>query len=150
MTISGRRFAGTNAVSFGGIPGASFTVNVAGASIVAVTPPEAGAGVQSVDVSATTAAGTSTLAAAFTYAAPVVTSISPVSGTPTGGTTVVISGTFLYGATAVHFGTSSATIKKMSATSLTVVSPPGSGAVDVTVTDSAGTSAVVAGDLFTY
>ncbi|MEU4890909.1 IPT/TIG domain-containing protein [Streptomyces sp. NPDC044780] len=66
--------------------------------------------------------------------------ISPSQGSTAGGTTVTITGTNLAGATAVHFGSKSATITGNTPTSVTVVSPSGSGVVPVTVTTPGGTS----------
>ncbi len=66
--------------------------------------------------------------------------ISPNQGSTGGGTTVTITGTNLGGATAVHFGTKSATITAYTPTSVTVTSPSGSGSVPVTVTTPGGTS----------
>jgi hypothetical protein len=83
---------------------------------------------------------------------PVVTSISPVTGPTSGGTSVMIAGTNLTGATAVKFGATVATgVVVNSATSITAASPAGSaGTVDITVTTSGGTSVTGAGDQFTY
>ncbi|MEU8509241.1 IPT/TIG domain-containing protein [Streptomyces brevispora] len=66
--------------------------------------------------------------------------ISPNQGSTGGGTTVIITGTGLSGATAVHFGSKLATITANTATSVTVTSPSGSGTVNVTVTTPGGTS----------
>ncbi|WP_228001489.1 IPT/TIG domain-containing protein [Nocardia australiensis] len=66
--------------------------------------------------------------------------ISPNQGSTGGGTTVVITGTNLGGATAVHFGSKLATITGNTATSVTTISPSGAGVVDVTVTTVGGTS----------
>jgi RHS repeat-associated protein len=82
---------------------------------------------------------------------PVIIAISPTTGPAAGGTTVTVTGTGLTGATAVHFGTQAATsVSVTSDTSLTAVSPAGTGTVDVIVTTPGGTSAVVAADRFTY
>jgi hypothetical protein len=150
VTISGHNFVGTTDVTFGSVPAAGFTVNATGTTITATTPPEAGVGVQSADVSVTTSAGTGTASAAFTYLAPSVTTITPAAGPPGGGTTVTVKGVNLYGAVTVDFGATPATITKMTNTSLTVISPPGTGVVDVTVTNAAGTSPTTTGDKFTY
>ena len=78
---------------------------------------------------------------------PVVTGISPATG-PTG-TSVAVSGTGFTGATAVAFGTVPATSFTVNSdTSITAVSPAGSGTSDLTVTTPAGTSAVTAADKF--
>ncbi|WP_405770335.1 IPT/TIG domain-containing protein [Actinacidiphila glaucinigra] len=66
--------------------------------------------------------------------------ISPNQGSSGGGTLVTITGVNLAGATAVHFGTRLATITANTPTSVSVVSPSGSGAVGVTVTTAGGTS----------
>lgn len=66
--------------------------------------------------------------------------ISPSQGSTGGGTVVTITGTNLGGATAVRFGTKTATITANTPTSVTVISPSGSGTVPVTVTTPGGTS----------
>ncbi|WP_042431839.1 IPT/TIG domain-containing protein [Streptacidiphilus anmyonensis] len=66
--------------------------------------------------------------------------ISPNQGSTGGGTVVTITGVNLGGATAVKFGTKSATITANTPTSVTVTSPSGSGTVGVTVTTPGGTS----------
>ncbi|WP_406016693.1 IPT/TIG domain-containing protein [Streptomyces sp. NBC_00984] len=67
--------------------------------------------------------------------------VSPDQGTTAGGTTVTITGTNLGGATAVDFGSKSATnVINVSPTQLTAVSPSGTGTVAVTVTTAGGTS----------
>ena len=84
-------------------------------------------------------------------AAPAVTSISPATGDPAGGTTVTITGTGFTGATDVGFGAASAANMTVdSDTQITATSPSGSGTVDVTVTTPAGTSASSNADQFTY
>jgi len=85
-------------------------------------------------------------------AAPIVSSISPTRGLITGGTSVVITGTNLTGATAVMFGATSASSYTVNtATQITSISPAGSvGTIDITVTTAGGTSATGSGDQFTY
>ncbi len=82
---------------------------------------------------------------------PAVTGVSPASGSQLGGTPVTITGSgFAAGAT-VDFGTAAATgVTVQSPTSITAVSPPGSGTVDVTVTTAKGTSPTGSADRFTY
>jgi hypothetical protein len=84
-------------------------------------------------------------------ARPVVTGVSPSSGSHLGGTTVTITGANLSAATAVHFGTKLGTIISDSPTSITVRAPAASvGTVAVTVTTIGGTSATSSADRFTY
>jgi hypothetical protein len=91
----------------------------------------------------------------YTYIAPipprpVVTAVSPTSGSTAGGTGVTITGTNFTGATAVMFGLNGALFMTSSATSITATSPAGAGIVDVRVITPAGTSATSSADLFTY
>jgi hypothetical protein len=93
-------------------------------------------------------------AGSVTYAAPagppIVTSVSPNSGSRAGGNTVTITGSaFVSGAT-VAFGTTAATsVTFVSATSLTVVAPSGVGVVPVTVRNPDGQSGQLPG-AYTY
>jgi alpha-tubulin suppressor-like RCC1 family protein/6-phosphogluconolactonase (cycloisomerase 2 family) len=150
MTITGTNLTAASAVKFGAANATSFTVNSA-TSITAVSP----AGSGTVDVTVTTPEGTSATGSAdqFTYVVPVptVTKIEPNNGPIAGGTSVTITGTNLIGASAVKFGAANATSFTVnSATSITAVSPAGSGTVDVTVTTPEGTSATGSADQFTY
>ncbi len=82
---------------------------------------------------------------------PTVTSISPMNGRTTGGTSVAIGGAGFTGATAVYFGGAAASFTFNSDSSLTATSPAGSaGPLDVTVTTPGGTSPTSAADVFTY
>ena len=103
MTITGTNLAKATAVIFGALAGTILTDT---ATQITATAPAGAAG--TVDVTVTTAGGTSATSPAdqFTYvAAPTVTRISPAAGPLAGGTTVTITGTDLAGATAVMFGT---------------------------------------------
>ncbi|MCL5948469.1 MAG: IPT/TIG domain-containing protein [Actinobacteria bacterium] len=72
---------------------------------------------------------------------PTATGITPAVGPKLGGTSVTISGSGFTGATAVDFGSKPATSFTVdSDTSITAVSPPGTGTVSVTVTTANGTS----------
>jgi sugar lactone lactonase YvrE len=82
---------------------------------------------------------------------PTVTHVEPNLGSPSGGTTVTITGTELTGATAVKFGsTNAASFKVNSDKTITAVSPAGAGTVDVTVTTPLGTSPASEADHFGY
>jgi phosphodiesterase/alkaline phosphatase D-like protein len=82
---------------------------------------------------------------------PVVTKVKPSKGNSAGGTSVTIKGAFLEDATAVTFGETETTdITHDSADSLTVISPPGVGQVDVIVTTPSGESKISSADHFTY
>lgn len=80
---------------------------------------------------------------------PTISSISPNGGTTAGGTSVTISGTNLSTVSAVTFDGSAATISTKTSTQLVVVTPAHSaGAVDVVVTNTAGS--VTSANGFTY
>jgi IPT/TIG domain len=82
---------------------------------------------------------------------PAVTKLSPVKGPASGGTVVKITGTGFAGITAVHFGAQSASFTVTSTSKITATAPPGApGIVDVTVTNSGGTSAISTADHFKY
>jgi hypothetical protein len=159
VTINGSGFTGATAVQFGsGVPATKFTVT--SANQVVATAPAHPAG--PVDITVTTPRGTSSITSldTFTYRAgqPTLMSISPTTGTTSGGTTITIIGTGFTGATAVQFGTGSpaAAFTVVSDTQILATAPShAAGAVKVSVTTPDGTSAVgtlggAAPDTFTY
>jgi len=146
LTITGTGFTDATAVDFGTTPATNLTV--VSANAITVDSP---AGNGMVGVTVTTPGGTSGNATQFTYvAAPTVSSVSPAGGPISGGTKVTITGAGFNGATVVDFGTMPATIVTVSSTSILVVSPAGTGEVDVTVMTPGGTSAKSSADQFTY
>ncbi|MDO9078895.1 MAG: IPT/TIG domain-containing protein, partial [Brevundimonas sp.] len=107
VTITGTNFTGVTAVRFGAAAATAFTVNSA-TQITATAP--AGAGSTNVSAVIGSLASSDTAADDFTYVpAPTVTGLSPTSGARTGGTSVVVTGTDLTGATGVTFGGVAAT-----------------------------------------
>src|SRR5205807_2360381 len=172
VVISGTNFGSVSSVQFGSVAATSFTVNST-TQITATAP----AGTTTVDVTVVTSRGTSARNAAtdqytFTFsnngyavslaastAAPavgaavnIIVTANKDVGPTAGGTSVVITGTNLTGATAVRFGAANATAFTVnSPTSIAATAPvAAAGAVDVTVTTPTGTSAVGAADQFTY
>ncbi|HEV7584617.1 MAG TPA: IPT/TIG domain-containing protein [Solirubrobacteraceae bacterium] len=82
---------------------------------------------------------------------PTISSLSPTAGITSGGTSVTITGTELYEVTSVRFGSANAaSFVVNSPESITAVSPPGTGTVDVSVGTPSGTTATSASDRFTY
>ena len=141
VVITGTGFTAATAVSFGGVPAASFTI--AGDTSITAVAPAAPAG--PVDVSVTSAGGTDVTGAfdVFTFvAAPTISGLSPASGPLQGGNQVVITGTDLAAVTSVTFGGIPTYPTVQSDTSLTVTAPAGE-AVDntsVTVTSVGGSA----------
>jgi hypothetical protein len=149
VTITGTNLLAATTVSFGGSSG---TITADSATSMTATAPARSAG--TVDVTVTTAGGTSATSTAdqFTFeAVPAVTGVSPASGPVAGGSSVVITGANLSAATAVKFGTTTASITADAAGSITATAPAeAAGTVDVTVTTSGGTSTSSSADKFTY
>ena len=82
---------------------------------------------------------------------PAVTGLTPNRGASGGGTSVTIAGCNFTSATGVSFGTNAATSFHINSdTSITAVSPPGKGIVDVVVTGPGGHSASNTASQFTY
>lgn len=120
MHITGTSFDNLTAVSIGGVPVVSFTVN-SSTSITAIV----GTGASG-DVTVTNTGGSSTLAGFRWYPSPVITSFSPSSGPV--GTTVTISGSGfdpVFSQNTVFFGAVKAAITGGNANSLTVTVPVG-------------------------
>jgi hypothetical protein len=149
VTLTGTGFTGTNSVKFGGVDAQSFVVN-SGTSVDAMTPP--GTLFSAVDVTISDIEGASTLNNAFTYTTdptPSIDTLDVVTGPTEGGTLVMISGPSVVGVSDVTFGgVSGSNLDIVSATSLTVETPPGSvGAVDVVAIGN-GSDTIVSG--FSY
>jgi hypothetical protein len=151
VTISGSGFAGASEVDFGPYPASILTVS--DTTITVTSPGQLSSGI--VDVRVIGPHGTSAFVPAdqFTYGGgPVITGLSPTTGTRAGGTSVTISGSGFAGASEVDFGPYPASILTVSDTTITVTSSGhlSSGIVDVRVIGPHGTSAIVPADHFTY
>jgi large repetitive protein len=149
VTISGSNLTGTTAVSFGEAAAAQFTVE-SDSQVTAIAP--AGAG--TVDVSVTTPSGSSVTSSLDTFSyttSPLITSLTPSGGPESGGTSVTINGGNFSDATSVSFGSIVVTdFVVISDSQIVVTSPPGSDAVDVTVSTPDDASAPASADRFTY
>ncbi|MGH9921002.1 MAG: IPT/TIG domain-containing protein, partial [Nitrososphaerales archaeon] len=142
VSVTGTGFivGSTFSIDFGS--SASRTVSCSSTTSCTATSP---AGTGTVDVTVTTAGGTSSSSDEFSYVpAPTVSAINPTSGPVAGGSVVTITGTNFAtasGATNIDFGSSaSSTVSCSSTTSCTATSPAGTGTVDVTVTTAGGTA----------
>jgi hypothetical protein len=168
--ISGSNLTNPSAVHFG----SAAALSVVGYdSLVQVISPPQGSNPTTVDVTVTTAGGTSATSTADHYSygptpAPAVSAVSP--GTGPIGTSVFITGTGFTSANAVNFGTTPAVPSRHSASSAAPLAsgPPygfsvisdnlirgispthPTGQVDVTVASAGGTSGVNASDKYTY
>jgi IPT/TIG domain len=149
VTIGGSGFTGASAVQFGSANATSFKVN-SDSSITATAP--SGSGTVDVMVTTPVTRTAATPADQFTYQPPPsVKEISPTAGLESAATEVTITGAHFTSGSAVDFGsTPAASVKVNSASSITAVSPKGSGKVHVTVTTAGGTSATSSGDEYTY
>jgi hypothetical protein len=151
VTITGAGFTGATAVDFGADEAVTYTVE-SDQEIVATTPAEA-AGTVDVTVSGPDSTSPIDPADVYTFSArvPVVTSVSPDVGPAAGGTAVTITGKVFTHVSAVDFGSTPVTFTVGKHGTIDVISPPGTGTVDVSVTNASGTSAVGNPvDQFTY
>lgn len=137
--ISGDRFTGATAVTFGGVPAASFTV-VSDDYITAIVGKGA-----SGDIEVTTAGGADAMNG-FYYGDAVISSISPATGGP--GTVVTITGSGFVDVAGVEFGNAYGYSQNViSPTSMTVTVPAnGEGLVTITF----GNGNRISSDAFTY
>jgi alpha-tubulin suppressor-like RCC1 family protein len=128
VTITGNFFTYVNAISFGGVPAASFKV-ISGEEISAVSPPHAAG---TMDVTLTSPYGTSPTSGKdhFRYENPIITGISPESGPMAGGTKVTVTGSGFApgeGSTTFKFKREPATfVECPSTTECTMIAPPDS------------------------
>ena len=139
VTISGTNLSGATGVTFNGA-GATFAVASA-TQISATVPQNATTG----PIAVTTPAGTAVSQGSFTVTsppppppAPVVSSVSPSSGTP--GTTVTLTGSSFGGATSVSFNGASAVFNVISATQIQTSVPSGATSGAITVRTPSGTA----------
>jgi hypothetical protein len=149
VTITGTGFVSGSKVKFGNVAAKSSKV-VSATQLTATVP----AGSGTVDATVSTPGGASATSAAdrFAYVLPTVSSVSTNAGPLVGGQTITIHGTNLTGAFLVAFGTAeTGDVTVVSDTELIVTTPPNdAGIVDVVVTTPRATSAVTAGDRYTY
>ncbi|MFI9392415.1 IPT/TIG domain-containing protein [Streptomyces bauhiniae] len=145
VTLNGVGLATATSVAFGAN---TATPTVVSDTQLTVTVP-AGAAAGPVGVSVTTAGGTNN-GLSYTYVdVPTVTTVAPASGPTSGGTGVTITGTNLDTTESVTFDGTPAPFSVVNATTVSAVTPPGAaGAVDVVVTNAAGSD--TAADAFTY
>jgi hypothetical protein len=147
VVVTGQNFSGMSGVTVGGV--AATTVTVVSDTRVSFTTQAGTAGV--VDVILTTPSGSTTATGQFTYLAiPTITNVSPFYGPLGGGTTIVITGTKLTGATVVTVGGSAVNSFTVdSSTQISAVVTAGSvGAKDVRVQTLDGSATKTDG--FTY
>jgi hypothetical protein len=145
VTLSGVNLATATSVSFGAN---TATPTVIDDGSISVVVPAGAAGPVSVIV--TTAGGIDWLPDSYTYiAAPTVSIVSPTTGPTAGGTLVSLAGTGLSTTTQVTFDGTPANFSVISDTLVSANTPPGTaGAVDVVVTNPAGSATAVGG--FSY
>src|SRR5262249_35495306 len=110
VTITGTNFTQVSSVLFGSTLASAFSVT-SSTSITATAPSHAAG---QIDITVVTSAGTSPLNPGhdqfnYTASGPTVTSVTPGTGTGSGGTSITISGTNFTNVTSVMFGTTAAT-----------------------------------------
>src|SRR5438067_4041415 len=122
VNVVGSNFIAANKVAFGDAS-ASFTVN-SPSSLTAFSPPHVPG---TVDLRVTNPDGTSAPSAGdlyfYTGSPPTVTGVSPSQGPTAGGTTVTVGGHGFLNATAVNFGSATATFTVHSDSQIPAFSP---------------------------
>ena len=147
VTITGTSFIGATSVTFGGI--AATNINVVNSTTITCITPARSIGAAGIIV--TTLYGKSGTFSPFTYITPpVISSISPSSGSTFKETNVTIRGTNFTGATSVTFdGIAATSISVVNSTTITCITPArAAGAVDIIVTTGGGPSGAFSS--FTY
>ncbi|HUA15107.1 MAG TPA: IPT/TIG domain-containing protein [Verrucomicrobiae bacterium] len=136
VTIAGANFLPGAKVTLAGTPAWNVIAN--STSISATTPAHAAGLADLVVINPDGQFATATGAYSYQQPAPVVSSVSPASGSTNGGTIVVVSGTNFLPAPTVAFGGVPAAVTSASANSITVSAPAFSttGPADVTVSNS--------------
>jgi len=151
VIVAGSGFVPGMTAYFGAQESTSVTVMPGGTGFYALVP-SATAG--PVDITATTTQGTSatTLKDAYFYGTPVVTGLTPGTGSTAGGTSVTITGTGFAPDSTVSFGLEPATSATVtSSTSISAVAPAANlGVIPVRVTSPAGMSPLTPADNFEY
>ena len=137
VTLTGTHLGCTTAVLFNGVSASTF--NAISDTALTATVPSGATGAGFVTVQTTGGNATSSNTFTVTGAGPTVTSFSPTSGPV--GTSVVINGTNLTGATSVRFGTVSTSTFTVNSTGtqITVNVPAAATTGTVSVTTAAGT-----------
>ena len=156
VTITGTNLLGASAVDFGAVPSPTYSVNLTGTSLTAYSPIPVAEGSVNVVVVGPGGASADSSADIYTYtsAPPLdVSTVSPAFGSLSGGTSVIIAGTGLEDALAVHFGSVSARfVVSDGGRTLTAVAPSVTtpGIEPVTVVTAHGSSAATVTTTFTY
>ncbi|MGW7488924.1 IPT/TIG domain-containing protein, partial [Streptomyces sp. NPDC054786] len=149
FAIIGTHLTGAT-VTFNGMPATGVSINAMGTVLTGVTPPGPAG---NVPVVVTTPAGSTTVPGGYTYTAPppVVTLLSPSSGSTAGGTAFVITGSSLSGAVVTFNGVAATGVSvNASGTALVGFTPAGPlGNVPVVVTTPAGSATVAGGYTYT-
>lgn len=141
IVITGSGFLSGATVSIGGANASSVSVD-SSTQITAVTPP--GTSATAAVMVTNTDAQSVTAGSTYAYVNPSISSLSPSSGTTSGGTTVTITGAGLAGASGVTIGGNAAAIVSNSGTQIIITTPvgglPGPESLVVTVAGNTATS----------
>jgi|GEM_PF-2499326 len=144
ITISGTNFLADGELNITGVligANSATAISVIDSNTIIATTPAGSTG--PADVAVLSAAGTALLPNGFFYiGAPIITSLSPNSGTEEGGTAVTITGQGFETDSTVQFGsTPASSVLYVDATRLDTITPAGTaGLVDVTVSNSVGST----------
>ena len=139
VSLIGTGLTGLTGVTFGVVAGTSIVVNSDTSATVTTASHSAGL----VNVTVTNAGGSSTLNSVYTYILPpVLTSMTPTTGSTIGGELVTLTGTNLTGTTSVSFdGSTGVGLVVVNDTTVTLTAPSHvAGTFNVTLTNPVGSS----------
>jgi hypothetical protein len=143
ITINGYNLSTASTLSFGAN---SATPTILSDSQISVVVP---AGIGSVAVSLTTAGGSASGFSYTYYDSPTLDSLTPISGSVSGGISVTLTGTNLANTRSVTLDSLQAAFGVINNTTVAIITPSGTaGAVDVVITTTAGSATLAGG--YTY
>jgi YVTN family beta-propeller protein len=151
VTLTGVGFEYVLGVSFSGASATSYTVT--SSTTITATVPPGNPGPVYAFVTTIRGSSEATSSAQYTYqSVPTITGVSPADGLVGGGGVSTITGTGLSGPAMVMYGTKPGKILSQSPTEMRVSAPPGTAGttVDITVTNTMGTSAISSADEYRY
>jgi hypothetical protein len=151
VTLTGVGFEHVLGVSFGGASATSYTVT--SPTTITATVPPGNPGPVYAFVTTIRGSSEATSGAQYTYqSVPTVTGVSPAYGVVGGGGVSTITGTGLSGPATVMYGTKPGKILSQSPTEIRASAPSGTAGstVNITVTNTVGTSAISSADEYRY
>lgn len=150
VVLTGQNLMGTTTVTVGGVAATSSVADPAAGTLTILPPGGTKVAATNITLVNMTPGGVAFKAVVpFGYIAePTVTKVTPTSAAA--GATVLVAGTGFDADATVRFGTTTASCRVVSFIAMSCTAPAGTGVVDVTVTNSVGSSTAGAATAFTH